>query len=82
LAHSRSVWFLAQVKDRFEFPLELDLYPYTVEAADEADGRVRALVARGRWAVRVCDRIRRLSALAARKGSPCCFGPDATDPHS
>lgn len=29
-----------QVKDRFEFPLQLDMYPYTVEGADEADGRV------------------------------------------
>lgn len=30
-----------QVKDRFEFPLRLDMYPYTVEGVDEADGRVR-----------------------------------------
>ena len=30
-----------QVKDRFDFPWELDLFPYTVEGADEADGRVR-----------------------------------------
>lgn len=29
-----------QVKDRFEFPRQLDMYPYTVEGADEADGRV------------------------------------------
>lgn len=29
-----------QVKTRFEFPMELDVYPYTVEGASEADGRV------------------------------------------
>ncbi|KAL4854761.1 Ubiquitin carboxyl-terminal hydrolase 24 [Chlorella vulgaris] len=28
-----------KVKDRFEFPRQLDMYPYTVEGADEADGR-------------------------------------------
>ncbi|KAL4452636.1 hypothetical protein ABPG75_008298 [Micractinium tetrahymenae] len=28
-----------KVKDRFEFPQQLDMYPYTVEGADEADGR-------------------------------------------
>ena len=31
---------LMQIKDRFEFPMQLDMYPYTVEGADEADGRV------------------------------------------
>ena len=28
------------MKDRFEFPCQLDMYPYTVEGADEAEGRV------------------------------------------
>ncbi|EFN51470.1 hypothetical protein CHLNCDRAFT_59229, partial [Chlorella variabilis] len=28
-----------KVKTRFEFPMELDVYPYTVEGASEADGR-------------------------------------------
>ncbi|PSC74217.1 ubiquitin specific peptidase 24 isoform A [Micractinium conductrix] len=32
-----------KVKDRFDFPWELDLFPYTVEGADEADGREPAV---------------------------------------
>lgn len=43
-----------QVKDRFEFPTQLDMYPYTVAGADEADGRVRL-----RAAACPCSRHRR-----------------------
>lgn len=59
-----------QVKDRFEFPLELDLYPYTVEAADEAEGRVRVPPSPPALLLPVLP-----AANAVQKRVPCSFKP-------